>query len=200
MLFTKTEIKVLELFVSRILDSFTIREVSRLIKKDLKIVHTAIKRLIKEGFLVKDAHNGLRLNYKKNISDLAYVENIRKEQFFRKNPLVAAHINKFLEKSKDKFFILLVFGSYAAGKQAKKSDIDLLAVLPEEDENFERSLNSSLSVSTQEFHVVSVSEESFKEMLAKRDDMNVVNETLNNHVLLYGAEFYYALLGDRSVG
>ena len=37
MVFTKTEIAVLELFVSRILDSFTIREVSREIGKDIKI-------------------------------------------------------------------------------------------------------------------------------------------------------------------
>lgn len=198
MIFTKTEIKVLELFVSRILDSFTIRGVSRLIKKDLKIVHTSIKKLISREFLIKDK-NGLRLNYKNNITDLAYIENIRKEDFFKKHDLIKIHIMNFLKKSSTKAFVLLVFGSYAAGKETKKSDVDLLAVLPYENEKFEKELNSSLSVSSKRFHITIITEESFKEMLHKRDEMNVVNETFNNHILFYGAEQYYALLGVRDV-
>ena len=199
MLFTKTEIAVLELFVSRILDSFTIREVSRNIKKDLKIVHTSIKDLIEKRLIIKDNSNRLRLNYKENISDLSYVENIRKEHFFKKNHLTAIHIKNFLKMTKYKFFILLVFGSYAAEKQAKKSDIDLLAVLPKENVKFEKELNAALSVSTEKFHINTISEESFKEMLHKRDEMNVINETFNNHILIYGAEQYYAFLGERDV-
>lgn len=198
MLFTKTEINVLNLFVSRILDSFTIREVSRIIKKDLKIVHTSIKKLIAKGFFIQEKQ-GLRLNYRENIPDLAYIENLRKESFFKKNKLLKIHLNNFLEKTKDKFFILLVFGSYASGKQTKKSDIDLLAVIPEHGERFERELNATLSVSTEKFHINVINTESFKEMLGKRDEANVVNETLGNHIIIYGAELYYAFLGVRNV-
>ena len=198
MLFTKTEIRVMELFVSRVLDSFSIREVSRLIKKDLKIVYSSIKKLIEKDFIIKEK-NGLRLNYKKNINDLAYIENIRKEHFFIKNPLIKIHINNFIEKSKNKFFILVLFGSYALQKQNKKLDIDLLAIVPEYDEEFEKELNASLSASNKEFHINIIDEDGFKEMLGKRDEMNVINETLNNHVLLYGADLYYLLLGDRDV-
>jgi len=199
MLLTKTDIWVLELFVSRILDRFTIRGVSRLIKKDLKIVHTSIKKLIANDFLIKDDHNMLSLNYKNNRQDLAYVENIRKEYFFKKNPLIKIHINNFLDKTKYGFFILLVFGSYVSGKTTKKSDIDLLVILPTVNEKFERQLKASLSVSDKNFHINIITDESFKEMINKRDEMNVVNETLNNHVLLYGAEQYYGLLGERDV-
>ncbi|MBW2984483.1 nucleotidyltransferase domain-containing protein [Candidatus Woesearchaeota archaeon] len=198
MIFTKTEIRVLELFVSRVLDSFTIREVSRLIKKDLKIVHTSIKKLISKGFLLKDK-SGLRLNYKKNIEDLAYVENIRKEHFFKKHDLIKVHVLNFIKKSSLKLFVLLVFGSYAAGKEKRRSDVDLLAILPSESEKFERELKAVLSVSAKGFHINVIPEESFREMLHKRDELNVINETLNNHIILYGAEQYYALLGERDV-
>lgn len=198
MIFTKTEIKVLELFVSQIIYSFTIREVSRLIKKDLKIVHTSIKKLFSKGFFIKDK-NGLRLNYKSNREDLAYIEGIRKESFFRKHDLIKIHIYNFIRKSSSKSFILLVFGSYAAGKETKKSDIDLLAILPAFNEKLERELKSSLSASAKKFHITVIDEDGFKEMLHKRDEMNVVNETLNNHLILYGAEQYYALLGERDV-
>ncbi|MCK4589391.1 MAG: nucleotidyltransferase domain-containing protein [Nanoarchaeota archaeon] len=195
---TKTEIRVLELFTSRILESFTIRETARLIKKDLKIVHTSIKKLHHQDFLIKDKH-GLRLNYRKNQPVLAYIENIKKESFFKKNSLIGIHLNNFLEKTKTHFFVLLIFGSYATGKQNKKSDVDLLVILPKENEYFERQLKASLSVSTKKFHINVISEESFKEMIHKRDEMNVVNETLNKHILVYGAEQFYALLGERNV-
>lgn len=196
MIFTKTEIKVLELFVSRVLDSFTIREVSRLIKKDLKIVHTSIKKLISKGFFIKEK-NGLRLNYKNNIGDLAYIENIRKEDFFRKHDLIKIHVGNFLKNYSGKFFVLLVFGSYAAGNETKKSDVDLLAISGTD--KLEKELKAALSVSSKKFHITCIGEESFREMLYKRDEMNVVNETFNNHVILYGAEHYYSLLGERYV-
>ena len=199
MLFTKTEIIVMELFVSKILDSFTIREVSRLIKKDLKIVHTSIKRLIKDGFIIKDNHNALKLNYQKNVQDLAYVENIRKEKFFKKNNLIKIHINNFLNKTQNHFFVLLVFVSYVAEKQNKKSDIDLLVILPSEDDKFERELKASLSISIPKFDINIATLESFREMLQKRDELNVINEAFNKHILLYGAEQYYSLLGERNV-
>ena len=198
MVFTKTEIKVLELLVSRILDSFTIRGVSRLIKKDLKIVHTSVKRLVQENFLIREK-NGLRLKYKENIGDLAYVENIRREEFFKKHNVIKIHIMNFLKKCSTKYFTLLLFGSYAEGKETKKSDVDLLAVLPNPTEKFERELRATLSASTKNFHITVINEESFREMFNKRDEINVVNETFNNHVLLYGAEAYYSLLGGRDV-
>ncbi len=199
MLFTKTDIAVMGLFVSRILDSFTIREVSRIIKKDLKIVHTSIKKLIKEGFIIKDKHNALKLNYQKNIQDLAYMENIRKEHFFRKNNLIKIHINNFLKRTKMPFFVLLIFGSYAEGKHNKKSDVDLLAILPNAEESFERELNANLSTSTIKFDINVISKESFREMMQKRSELNVINETFNKHILLYGSEQYYAMLGERDV-
>lgn len=198
MILTKTETKVLELFVSKILAIFTIREVSRTIKKDLKIVHTSIKNLKSREFFLEEK-NGLRLNYKNNQESLAYIEGIRKKIFLEKHDLIKIHIKNFLKKCSTKLFILIIFGSYAAGKETKKSDIDLLVVLPNEKEKFERELSSSLSLLNKRFHITVISEESFREMFDKRDEMNIVNETFNNHIILYGAEQYYALLGERDV-
>tara|TARA_B100000315_G_scaffold247103_1_gene275365 strand:- start:54 stop:656 length:603 start_codon:yes stop_codon:yes gene_type:complete len=196
---TKTEIEILKLFTSKITYSFSIREVSREIKKDLKIVHTSIKNLLKNNFFIKDKR--LSLNYKKNIPDLSYVENIRKEIFFQKFHFIRIKTNEFLEKTKHSFFILLVFGSYVEENHRKNSDIDILAILPREDKNesFERELNSIFSLSPKKVHLNVITREDFREMLNKRDQLNVVNETINRHIILYGGETYYKLLGDRSV-
>lgn len=186
----------MELFTSRILDSFTIRETAKLTQKDLKIVHTSIQTLIQKEMLIKDKKE-IRLNYKTNWTDLAYIENIRKAEFLRKNPAIKAYMDRFLSQAKNKMFILLIFGSYAAGANNKKSDIDILAILPQEDEQFERQLNASLS--TLKAHITAITTGSFREMLNKRDEMNIINETMSKHIILYGAEQYYALLGERDV-
>ena len=36
--------------------------------------------------------------------------------------------------------------------------------------------------------------ESVYEMLAKRDEKNIMNEILNKHIILYGAELFYRLI------
>ncbi len=201
MLFTKTEIIVLELLSSKPTRKFTIREISRLIKKDLKIVHTSVQRLLQEKFLLKDEQHHLHLNYQNNLADLAYIENIRKEKLFHKYPTIKIVATDFLKKTKDSFFVLLVFGSYAEGNPRKDSDVDVLAILPEEDKNnaFERQLNSVLSLSLPKCHLHVISQASFKEMITKRDEINIINEALNKHIIIFGAESYYKLLRERHV-
>ena len=196
-MFTKTEIRILELFTSNVTLSFTIREVSRLISKDLKIVHTSIKKLLEKKYLLKDKE--LFLNYKSNIAELAFIERIRAAAFLAKNDLLNTYVSNFIKKSKTKFFTLMVFGSYASGKQKKDSDIDLIAITPDIGEGFERSLKSSFSARNLKLHLTCIDQAGFLEMLRKRDELNVVNASLNNHLLLYGAEQYYALLGERDV-
>ena len=201
MLFTKTETRILELLVSKPLQRFTIREISRLIGKDLKIVHTYTQQLLQKKCLLKDEQQHLHLNYQANISDLAYIENIRKEKLFHQYPTLKIAATDFLKKTKHSFFVLLIFGSYAEGNIHKNSDLDVLVILPDEDENhiFERELNSVFSISFQKFHPHVISKVSFREMIAKRDETNIINESLNKHIILFGAELYYKLLGERHV-
>ena len=201
MLFTKTEIKILELLVSKPIQKFTIREISRLIKKNLKIVHTSIQRLITKKIILKDEQRHLHLNYQANFSDLAYVENLRKERFFLQHHNIKIAAADFLKKTKEMFFVLLIFGSYAEGNQHKSSDLDILAILPQEDKNnsFERELNSCLSLSLPRPHLQMISQASFKEMIAQRDEINIANEVLSKHIFIFGAEIYYKMLRERHV-
>ncbi len=201
MLFTKTETLILELLVSKPTRKFTIREISRLIKKDLKIVHTSVQKLLQKKFLLKDEQQHLHLNYQANISDLAYIENLRKEKFFQQYPMIKITAADFLKKTKNSFFVLLVFGSYAEGSPRKDSDVDILIILPEEDKNdsLARQLNAIFSLSTPKPHLQVISQMSFKEMVAKRDEANIINESLNKHIIIFGAEAYYKLLGERHV-
>ena len=195
MIFTKTEIEVLKLFTSKIKDTFTIRETARLIKKDVKIVHTSVKRLIMESFLIKEKHNGLRLNLQKNMQDLAYIENLRKELFYRRNPLLKAYFERFIFWTKQPFFCLLVFGSYADNTNKEKSDVDILLLTDGHIVETEKEFIAKISTIDLPTHVTSLSCKEFIDLL-KRKELNLAAETLNKHIIIYGAESYYKMLGE----
>ena len=157
--------------------------------------YRSIHVLAESGILIRDEHKHFTLNYRKNHPVLAYVEAIRTEKFLKKNGKCALFAEDVLNELKEDFFILLVFGSAAGGK-AKPRDVDVLAIVSHEERiaQAERKLfriAESLSV---KFDVHVLPAKSAYELFPQREDQNVLNETLNNHVLLFGAENYYHLL------
>ncbi len=196
---TKTDLNVLELFVSRPLIRYTIRGVAREIKKDVKIVHTSIKKLLALKFFITDEHQHLMLNYKANFSSLVYVESLRRDKFYKKYPEIKIALTDFLKKTDQAFFVLLVFGSYAEGKPRKNSDVDLMLISPTENIQLERQLQAALSLNSKKIHIQSIITTDFQKMLQKREQVNIANECLNRHIIIYGAESYYKLLGGRDV-
>jgi len=71
-----------------------------------------------------------------------------------------------------------------------------LFIVENEDDvkNTEKIISNIASNFSKEFDVNVISKESVYEMLAKREQKNAMNETLNKHVLLFGAESYYRML------
>lgn len=194
MIFTKTQIAILKIFCSNLTESFTIKEIAERIKQNYSIVYSALQDLHKNKFLVKDKHKNFSLNYKGNHNELAYIESLRAEEFLKNHKDIALFINEVTDKTNLGFFSLLLFGSYVE-KPAKKSDIDILMIIEnlEDAEKIEKQLKN-MSEKYGNFDINVISKESVKEMLANKDKLNVINETLNKHILFYGAEDYYRLI------
>ena len=192
---TKTQVKIMEIFVSKITEKFSIKKISETIKKAYPLVHRSIKSLIDSGFIVKDKQNFLSLNYKENHSELAYIESLRKEEFLKKNKTIALFIKDVLTKTNPEFFTFLIFGSCIKNSQ-KARDVDILLIIEDKNKisNIEKSLYNIASNLSLKFDINIISVESAYEMLAKRDEANIINETLANHILVFGAENYYRLL------
>ena len=192
--FTKTEIGILKEFASKITESFTIREIAKRLKQNYSIVYSAVQNLHKNSFLIKDRHKNFSLN-KKNYQNLAYIEQLRAEEFLKKNKEIAIFVEDAIEKANLGFFSLLLFGSYAEGKQRKRSDIDILMIIEnlEDTEKTERWLQQ-ISERHGNFHCSVISKESVKEMAAQKEKLNVINETLNKHIIFFGAGDYYRLI------
>jgi predicted nucleotidyltransferase len=147
---------------------------------------------------LKDEHGLISVNYKAHRQDLAYIESLRAEEFKRKYPDIGLFADKVIAQM-DGFFILLVFGSYAKGKPKRKSDVDILMIVERtgDAEHKEKLLQNVAETYLKHAECRAIGLESAREMLAKRDKLNVLNETLDNHILLFGAEAYYRLLQAR---
>lgn len=194
MYFTKTEVAILKIFTAKITESFTIREIARSVKQNYSIVYSAVQNLHKNNFLIKDKHKNFSLN-KENYQDLGFIEHLKAEEFLKRNKDIALFVEEVIKKINLGFFSLLLFGSYVEGKQRKNSDIDILMIIENlhDTEKIERTLQQ-ISEKYGNFHCNVISKESVKEMLNQREKLNVINETLNNHILLFGAEDYYRLI------
>ncbi len=192
--FTKTQIGIMEIFVSQITEKYSINQIAKILKKPYALTYNSIKDLINKGFLIKDKKELLSLNYKEHHSELAYIESIRRDALFKRNTTVRFFNDDFTKKLELDFFIILIFGSTVIGN--KGNDIDILVIIenPEKVESIQRYLNQVTGLSTNKFdaHVIAV--ESVYEMFSQWEQRNVMNETLNKHIILCGAENYYRML------
>jgi len=194
-MFTKTQLKIMQLFTSQITKRFTLRGVAKELDMHHYLAHKACKPLIQDKLIIQEDSRYI-LNYKENHQELAYFEHLRSEEFLSKarNKTLAMLTEEMIEDFPYGYFVLLIFGSTVISQ--KPRDIDLLVIVEktEEIESAEKALYHITRNYTLKLHTVVISFESVFEMLGSRDEKNVVNEVLNKHLILYGAELFYKLL------
>lgn len=160
----------------------------------VSLTHKAIQPLIKANIIQKDKHKNLILNYKIHHETLAFVEYLRKDDFLNRFKDIKLLAQEIINKIKQEYFVLLVFGS--AVDSNKPRDIDILLIIDstEKVEFHEKFLQNIVSKYSLPFEERVIGFESVYEMLAKRDEKNIMNEILNKHIILYGAELFYRLI------
>jgi len=190
---TKTKIKILQVFTSFITKNFSPTDISKITGIDYKHAYTIIKSLKDENFLVSD-HNLYKLNYKNNFQHLSYIENTKCEEFLKskKNRFVKLLVIDVLNEMKLDFFIFIIFGSTINESNPKDTDIFIIVENKEEIDKVEKQIQNIATTLKLDIHVHF--KESVYEMLAKREDNNLVNEILNKHLIFYGAETFYRML------
>jgi len=194
MYLTKSSAKVLMFFVGQITESFTLREVARRLNMHVSLTHRAIQPLIAAKIIQKDNHNLLFLNHKDHHETLAFAEYLRRDEFLKRYKDIQLFKDDIINKIKEDSFILLVFGS--AVESNKPRDIDVMLIVDNTDkvEFHEKFLHNIASNHDLPFEERVIGFESVYEMLSRRDERNIMNEILNKHILLHGAELFYRLI------
>jgi len=187
----KTEIKIIKSFIEE-RSPKTIREISKRIRSDYKIVYTAVQRLLKKKILLSKIVGKstlCELNKSYYGIEIYEAENERKEDLLKIKDIKQLY-KEIMNKIKSSLFIFLIFGSYAKNKQTKHSDIDLMFI--SNNDKFEDRISNILSLLPIKTHALVLTEEEFTRMKDSKKP-NVVKEVMKNNVILYGIENYYRL-------
>lgn len=191
---TKTQIGIMEIFTANITEKYSIRQISEMLNKPYPLIHRSMQELLKTKFLLKDSHKLISLDYRKNHQELTYIEYLRSKELLDKNKDLSMLKDELIEEFPYGYFVALVFGSTVTSQ--KPRDLDLLIIIEktEDIEKAEKYLYNITRNHTLPIHSLIISFESVYEMLAPREDKNVMTEVLKKHLILYGAELFYKLI------
>ncbi|HLC90882.1 MAG TPA: nucleotidyltransferase domain-containing protein [Candidatus Nanoarchaeia archaeon] len=187
-----TEIQIIVFLLNHKKEKYTIREIAKGTSIDYKTVYYTIKDLTAKGVVsaerVGQSHL-CSLNQKTFSADIFVAEAYRRAKLLEKKTFDV--ISKDIQQIKDQFFILLLFGSQAAGKAHKASDIDLLLIV--DNDRTQKAIRERLSLLPLPLHLVEFTSEEFLSML-KTTEFNVGKEAFYNNIILFGIEDYYRLV------
>ena len=183
--------KVLEFLLSNKKDEFTIRAIALATKLDYKVAYLTIQDLIKKNTInAKKVGQTIlcSINRKTFNSDIFRAELLRQEEILKKKDLAVMH--DYIKDIGEQFFILLLFGSYAEGKNQKGSDIDLMLIT--DINSIKTDTKRILSRLPLKIHLNTFTSKEFVSML-KTTDFNVGKEAYDNNIILFGTEDFYRL-------
>jgi len=160
--------------------SFSIREISKILKKDYKNTYDAVSQ-IKDSVIIEKKSNSSFVKFKAKLTlDVYEVE--KQRSYGLKLGLLAKDL-----KGMNPFFVAVVFGSYAKGKNAKNSDIDI-CLIGNKNKNVKSALKIHPKVEIQDFTY-----EEFISMLESKK-VNVGHEIFKDGIVIHGLESYYEMI------
>jgi predicted nucleotidyltransferase len=184
------------------------RELAKLSRVSLGTVSSEFSKLAKEG-MVEQKAEGQEKYYKLNLTNsktrklCELFENDRKEELYDENRRLAYVLEDFTKKVSD--FVpevqsVILFGSVARGQASARSDVDVLVLVPNsEEERFKMLMNSvdKLAGEVSGRHqarlaTVVIMAKDFEEGI--RDEKRFAVDVLKDGVVLFGQERYYSLL------
>jgi len=194
---TQTQEQILIFLLSNPEKQLTIRGIAKRLGKSYTLVYNNISDLDKKKIITKQSvppAQIIRLNEFAPADVLIDIELKRRKKFLKKYLWVELMLEDILNSTKNIFFILLVFGSYAKETQTIKSDLDLLIIVQAKKniKSIEETICTAHTKVKKGLNFVDI--EDFKEMILNPNSLNIGNEARKYHVILYGVEEYYQLL------
>lgn len=186
---TELSIRISEEFTKDLTRKWSIRELSKKIKKYYRPVHASVQSIIKQEIVVKNSNNLIEPSFK----DTLLLEIAERQRLINHKEKEIRIISDKLSKIKTVFFSAVLFGS-SVDKNGR--DIDILIIIPnsEETDNFQKQAEIKLGSFYSKVDLNIVSEESCYEMLNNPNQLNVMNEIMKNHLVIHGAESFYTIL------
>src|SRR3989338_5621011 len=176
-------LKIINYLGKHLEERFTMHELSKLLTIPYASFYRAIQQM--KDLLITETigkSKVLKLNSKNSIikAYLIISSDQEKKEFLQKHP-VLKKISKDLHTKE----VVLLFGSYAKGKETEKSDIDLLVI--NKDGKKSLSFSKYEVLFKKKFNPIFITAKEFKQMLQDKEE-NIGKQALKTHIILNNPE------------
>ncbi|NOZ80741.1 MAG: nucleotidyltransferase domain-containing protein [DPANN group archaeon] len=178
--------QILKVIIENKEKEFTIRGLSKKLKKDYKNTYDAVQNLI--GSLnINKKGNATYITYAPKLTNQIYeAEQARRDAVIKKIKILYRDI----QTASNPFFAAILFGSFAKGNETKNSDIDICIIHDNEDE-IKPTLSRLRILPRIQLHPFHYSE--FVQLL-KNKDFNVGHEIVKDGIILRNIELFYEVI------
>ena len=182
-------LNILKLLIENQETEFSIRQIAIQRNINYKSAYLNIEILAKEGIVkLKKLGNTTLCSFNQQFNTSVFeVEHARLQDLLKNKNFLVLY-NRLAKINAQ--FILLLFGSYAKGKQSKGSDIDLLLIT-----DTPKHIESQLKLLPLPIHLTHATYEEFLSMLHSTE-FTAVSEAIKHNILLFGIEDYYRLINN----
>lgn len=196
-----TENKILGNLLRTPLKSKSMHQIAIDTKLSYVTVHKLIPNLVKKKILklkTRGKANLISIDFEhakleKLSSSILYEKNI----FLKKYPQLTLFSRDIEQILTGKFYILILFGSYAKEKPKKQSDLDFLFIIPyrKDIDIYREKINKTLRLFPKikkDFNIISTKD--FIDMLNQK--YTVGRSAFQHGIVLFGTEPYYAMVKE----
>src|SRR3989338_9540408 len=195
---TRKQIKIFEAFLRNPYQELTYKEIKDYSKeKSNSIIQIAVVKFLAED-LVKKREVGNIILYALNIDNSAvfsYFDIIIKEKI---SNLVKKSLNIIREElSNIDFVSIVIFGSYAEGKQKEKSDLDIAIFVnsAEDKKNCELSMKSAELKSILKIDAHVITKDEMLQMLKDKNE-NLGKQIAYKHLAIHNPIIFYSIIQE----
>jgi predicted nucleotidyltransferase/predicted transcriptional regulator len=191
----KSELKIIEYLLKNKETESNITSIAKATGMDYKNAHAVIKQLQdKDVVLIEKFGKSSKIILTTAPNSIIFAVEYERQKYLLIDKNFQQIKEYFMRQMKTSFYIMLLFGSYARGKQTKDSDIDLLFVVPTEStEKVEKDILSIGRLLPLKLHIHVFSEKDFIAMRKSRE-ITVGSEAIKSNIIIHGIEQYYLLI------
>lgn len=192
------QLQLLEAWNKNLFNEFSIAEIMKISGKKTKPwVFNTLKQLTKQNFLSSHRKGNLDL-YRLNLPNPFLIQTLHHLEIQRNLGFPYLNIiEETINAIPSKTYCLLVFGSYAEGKQHPDSDLDVCFLVESKIQEkrikpYFNDIKLRFSVSIDEHYIVF---DDFIKMLLRPEE-NLGKQIMRKHILFYNPDIYHQLLKE----
>lgn len=194
---TKRELRIVDIFRRDLFNSYTIRELMKKLKTgSYSWTFNAVKKLQRQGIILfeKKGHSTLcRINLDSQLA-ITYLSLLDELEALSRN---IPNIQEIRGVIPTDYFTLLVAGSYAEGKQTKRSDLDVVVIVDDQADvrKILNAVKNKGDLLIPKVHPYVFKREEFLKMLLAEEE-NYGKLVFKKRLIFFGAENYYFIIKE----